>query len=71
MRHEQIHLRQQKEMLVIPFYVFYLLFYLYNLFRFRNHHKAYKQIPFEREAYRHEKETDYLLTRKLWAWVNT
>jgi len=70
MRHEQIHLRQQKEMLIIPFYVLYLAFYLFNLFRFRSHHTAYKQIPFEREAYKHESEPDYLARRKLWAWIN-
>lgn len=70
-RHEQIHLQQQKEMLVLPFYLTYLGCYLYNLVRFRNHHTAYMQIPFEREAYRHEAEPDYLKKRKIWAWLNT
>ncbi len=69
MRHEQIHLVQQKEMLIIPFYVVYLLFYLYYLCRFCNHSRAYKHIPFEREAYYHEADIDYLNRRKFWAWL--
>ncbi|PJJ79598.1 hypothetical protein [Mucilaginibacter auburnensis] len=68
-RHEQIHLAQQKEMLILPFYVVYLLCYLYNLCRFRNHYEAYKQIPFEREAYKYEAEPEYLHKRRFWAWV--
>ncbi|WP_457126502.1 hypothetical protein [Mucilaginibacter sp. HD30] len=70
-RHEQIHLQQQKELLILPFYLMYLLCYCYNLIRLRNHHKAYMQIPFEREAYRHEKEPDYLNKRKFWAWLQS
>ena len=69
MQHEQIHLIQQKEMLLLPFYICYLLFYLYNLCRYRNHNRAYRQIPFEREAYCYESEPDYLARRKLWAWI--
>lgn len=68
-RHEQIHMLQQKELLVLPFYLVNLLCYLYNLVRFRKHHAAYMQIPFEREAYRHENEPDYLKKRKFWAWL--
>lgn len=68
-RHEQIHLRQQKELLVLPFYLIYLLCYLYNLIRFGKHHTAYMHIPFEREAYKHELEPDYLQKRKFWAWL--
>ena len=69
-RHERIHLKQQKELLVLPFYLIYLLCYLYNLCRLRNHNKAYMQIPFEREAYRHETEQDYLKKRRFWAWLH-
>jgi hypothetical protein len=69
-RHEEIHLRQQLELLVIPFYLLYLLNYLYNLAIYRVHERAYLQIIFEREAYRHEKERGYLTSRKLWAWIN-
>jgi hypothetical protein len=67
--HEHIHLRQQLELLVIPFYVLYLLNYLYNLYRYKKHDLAYTQIVFEREAYRHEADAIYLSGRKFWAWI--
>jgi hypothetical protein len=66
--HERIHLRQQAELLVIPFYILYLLNYLFNLLIYRSHHQAYMQIVFEREAYANEADTDYLKQRKWQAW---
>ena len=66
--HEQIHLRQQLELLIVPFYLLYLLNYLVNLIVYRNHHQAYLNIVFEREAYKKDTDTDYLKKRKLWAW---
>lgn len=58
--HEKIHLRQQAEILVIPFFAIYLLNYIVNLLIYRNSDKAYRQIIFEREAYQNEKNLDYL-----------
>ena len=68
--HERIHLRQQKELLVLPFYLLYLAFYLRGLWQSRNHQAAYRQIPFEREAYRHEQDFGYLNRRPFWGWIN-
>lgn len=68
--HEVIHLRQQLEMLIIPFYIFYLLNYFYNLLIFKNHYKAYYNIVFEKEAYTMGKNVTYLKNRKLWAWAS-
>ncbi|EHQ27310.1 hypothetical protein [Mucilaginibacter paludis] len=70
LRHERIHLRQELELLVIPFYMMYLLHYLYNLLRYLDSGKAYLNIVFEKEAYAKEAETDYLQRRKFWAWLN-
>lgn len=67
-RHEIIHLRQQLELLVIPFYVFYLLNYLYNRTIYSDHHEAYMNIVFEREAYANDAFPDYLKRRKLFSW---
>ena len=67
--HERIHLRQQLELLVIPFYIFYVLNYILNLLYYRSHNKAYQEIVFEREAYGRDKDADYLRSRKFWAWV--
>lgn len=67
--HERIHLRQQVELLIIPFYLLYLIHYLLNLVRFRNHDRAYFNIIFEKEAYACDKNLNYLKTRKFFAWV--
>lgn len=62
--HEKIHLRQQKELLIIPFYIFYVLEWaLRSLFYFDTY-KAYQNLSFEREAYKNEKIPDYLEKRK-------
>ena len=68
--HEKIHLRQQLELLIIPFYLLYLLHYIINLVVYRNHHRAYMNIIFEREAYKKDADPDYLKSRKIWNWVN-
>jgi hypothetical protein len=67
-RHETIHLKQAAEMLVIPFYLAYIVHYLYNLYLYGNHDQAYYQIIFEREAYRNEMDASYLQKRQFWAW---
>lgn len=66
--HERIHLRQQVELLILPFYILYLLHYFYLLYRLRNHWQAYRNICFEREAYEHEHNPAYLKQRPFWAW---
>ena len=68
-RHEKIHFKQQIELLIIFFYPLYLLQYLFNLIKFREHHKAYMAICFEREAYANDNHLNYLNDRKAFAWV--
>ena len=65
--HEKIHLRQQLEMFVLLFYVWYIVEYIVRLFQYKNRHLAYHNISFEREAYANEKDLDYLKSRSLWA----
>ena len=65
-RHETIHLRQQAEMLVIPFIVWYIAEWLIRLFKNGN---AYRNISFEREAYANESDENYLTHRKHYAWI--
>lgn len=67
--HEQIHIRQQLEMLVILFYVVYLIEFGIGLIKYKNKISAYKNISFEKEAYSHQHDFEYLKGRKLWAWV--
>lgn len=69
-RHEKIHHRQQVELLLVFFYLWYGLNYLYNLLIYRNHFKAYREIIFEREAYAMDNDAGYLDRRKLFAFVS-
>ena len=61
--HELIHTKQIKELFYIPFYMLYLCNYIYNLFVYRNHKNAYRNIYFEKEAYDNETNLDYIKTR--------
>ena len=64
LRHEKIHLRQQLELLILPFYIWYLLEFLYRLFQYKNSSLAYGNISFEREAYSNDRNVQYLVKRK-------
>ncbi|MBC7533775.1 MAG: hypothetical protein H7318_19585 [Oligoflexus sp.] len=59
-RHEMIHQEQMDRHGVTLFYLIYLKDYLKWLWIYRNHDKAYANIPFEREAYRLESEGQVL-----------
>lgn len=67
--HENIHLRQQIEMLVIPFYLFYGVEFLIRLVKYKNRYLAYRNMSFEREAYSRETEADYLKQRAFWGFL--
>lgn len=57
-RHETVHLWQQLALLLIPFYLLYLVFWLYGIVLYRNTSRAYYEIPFERSAYKLENMPD-------------
>lgn len=65
--HERIHIRQQAELLLVGFYVVYLVHWLWNLAKYKDANKAYRNIVFEREAYENEGDLDYLKNRKIFA----
>jgi hypothetical protein len=64
--HEKIHLRQQAELLIAAFYLWYLIEYLVRLAICRDAASAYRNISFEREAYAHEADSSYLAGRQVW-----
>ncbi|MGV8136498.1 MAG: hypothetical protein AB2L20_14915 [Mangrovibacterium sp.] len=66
-RHEKIHWKQQIEMLIFPFYVWYLVEWLIRLIT--NKGNAYRAISFEQEAYRNESNLNYLNNRKHFAFL--
>ena len=68
MNHENIHTEQMKELWYVGFYLIYVLEWLFNLVFHTK--EAYMRISFEREAYAHENDLDYLKTRKRFAqWI--
>jgi hypothetical protein len=67
--HERIHLKQQLELLILPFYLLYLFNYLVNIIRYKNHYLAYFNIVFEKEAYACQHDPQYLKNRKYFAWL--
>lgn len=64
--HERIHLKQQLEMLVVFFFVWYGIEFLIRFIRHKNRFIAYRNISFEREAYANERDFKYLENR---AWL--
>ncbi|MDO4822575.1 MAG: hypothetical protein Q4A08_00210 [Bacteroidales bacterium] len=66
--HEFIHTLQQREMLWIFFYVWYLLEWLIRLIQYHTPTQAYLHISFEKEAYYNESRLDYRFNRPFWAW---
>lgn len=64
--HESIHLKQQAEMLVIFFYLWYGLEFLFKLFKYGK--RAYMNLSFEKEAYENAESPEYLNTRKRYSW---
>jgi len=82
-RHETIHWEQQKETLILGFFVLYVVFFLIELVRCSIDKsrgaavgrkkslclRAYRSILFEDEAYAHEDEPEYLKSRQFWAWA--
>jgi polyferredoxin len=67
--HEKIHLRQQKELLVLLFYIFYGFEWVIKFFIYKNGYLTYKNLSFEREAYQNENNLSYLKTRKTWDFI--
>lgn len=68
--HEKIHLRQQLELLVFPFFIWYFIEYLVRLVQYKKADLAYKNISFEREAYANEFNLEYLRNRSFMRVLN-
>ena len=69
LNHERIHLRQQAELLILPFYIWYITEYFIRLIICKNRKQAYRNISFEREAYANECKPQYLSNRRFWAFL--
>ena len=69
LNHEKIHIRQQVELLVVFFYLWYFIEYFIRLITTGNPNTAYKSVSFEREAYKYENDFGYLKKRKFWNFI--
>lgn len=71
LNHELIHMAQMKELLYIPFYLWYIFEWLIRLAIYRNKREAYRNISFEREAYDKQTYFDYIIydERKPYAFI--
>ena len=65
-QHERIHTAQMMEMLVVGFYLWYLVEWLV---RIPMKSRSYSNLSFEREAYSHMHDPNYLKHRRPYAWV--
>lgn len=82
-QHEAIHWEQQKETLILPFFILYGMMFIYEYIlcsfnRSRGfgynksnstYKRAYRNIAFEREAYRNEETQFYIKHRRHYAWI--
>ena len=66
--HEAIHWQQYIETGILGFIVLYYSYYLWNYVKYRDGKTAYFMIPFEREAYDHDEDLEYLDSRKRFEW---
>lgn len=69
LNHESVHLRQQLELLLIFFYLWYGIEFLFRWAQYKNRNTAYRNISFEREAYHYESDFDYLKKRRLFGFL--
>lgn len=69
LNHEKIHIRQQLELLVIPFFIWYGFEFIIRYFQYKSWNKAYLNISFEQEAYQNEKNLHYLKQRSIWNFI--
>lgn len=69
LNHEKIHLRQQRELLLLLFYIWYLVEWLIRYGICADAYTAYRNISFEREAYTNENNHDYLEERSALSFI--
>ena len=69
LNHERIHAVQQRELLYLPFFIWYVVEWLVLLIKYRDRMEAYRHIRFEEEAYRHQDDLSYLSRRKMYQYL--
>lgn len=65
LNHERIHTAQMRELLYVPFYLLYLLEWIFRLIFCRGN--AYRNLSFEKEAFENDSDLGYLARRSHFA----
>lgn len=68
--HEYIHTQQQREMLYVFFYLWYVVEWLLRLVYYCDGYKSYANLSFEREAYANQYNLCYTQQRRPYAWMH-
>lgn len=68
--HEKIHIHQQLELLVIPFFIFYLIEFVVRYVQFGDWETAYYNISFEKEAYDNQENMGYISHKSFWSFID-
>jgi len=68
--HEKIHIQQQIELLILPFFLWYGVEFLIKWIVYKDKNVAYRNISFEKEAYLNEKDLNYINQRSFWMFLN-
>lgn len=65
LNHERIHTAQMRELLYVAFYICYVAEWLWHIAATRGKlYDAYRRVTFEREAYAHDHDLNYLSKRR-------
>ena len=64
LNHELIHSAQQRELLYLPFFIWYGIEWIILYLKYKDWTKAYFHIRFEKEAYIYQSDMNYLRQRK-------
>lgn len=67
--HEKIHLKQQLELLVLPFYLIYITEWLLRSLWCLSFYRGYQNISFEQEAYANEHNLNYTNERSAFSFI--
>lgn len=65
--HEKIHTAQMKELGYVFFYLIYVIEWMIKCVIYRDSFKAYHALTFEKEAYSHQNNLNYLAARRHFA----
>ena len=69
-RHESIHTAQMRELLYLPFYIWYVVEWVVRCVQYGGFQSGYRNISFEREAYARQRDADYLKRRRRFAFLD-